>query len=345
MTGPDDRPGVTYPAIPPWMGYRMRWKRRRLLWRAIHARRALRPVADRTSRISAKGVLAFTTIRDEAQRLPHFLTHYRQLGVSHFLVVDNGSADGSTEFLAEQSDVSLWSATASYRMSRFGMDWLGWLHWRYGGGHWCLTVDADELLVYPGHELRPLDTLCSGLEASGRQAMGALMLDLYPQRPLTDEACRAPDPLTGLHWFDSGPYRTSRRPRDHALKVQGGVRERVFFPNAPERGPTLNKLPLVRWNRSYVYTNSTHAMLPPRLNHAYDGPGGTVSSGVLLHTKFAPGILKRSANEKSRRQHFGQPHRFDGYYDAILRRPSLWSESSIRYDNWQQLVELGLMSE
>ena len=82
-------------------------------------------------------------------RLPHFLDYYRRLGVDHFLFVDNGSDDGTAEYLAAQPDVSLWATNHSYRLARFGVDWLGWLQWRYGHGHWCLTVDADELLVYP----------------------------------------------------------------------------------------------------------------------------------------------------------------------------------------------------
>ena len=104
-------------------------------------------------------------LRNEAARLPHFLDYYRSLGVDHFLMVDNGNNDGSAEFLAEQSDVSLWRTEASYRDTRFGLDWSGWLLMRYGHGHWCLTLDVDELLTYPGlstHNLRDLTALSGG---------------------------------------------------------------------------------------------------------------------------------------------------------------------------------------
>ena len=51
-------------------------------------------VANRLS-IPAEGVVAVVLAYNEALRFPHFLEHYRALGVSHFIVVDNNSTDGS----------------------------------------------------------------------------------------------------------------------------------------------------------------------------------------------------------------------------------------------------------
>lgn len=46
---------------------------------------------------SANGILLFSTLRNERVRLPYFLRYYRDLGVNHFLIVDNDSEDGSHE--------------------------------------------------------------------------------------------------------------------------------------------------------------------------------------------------------------------------------------------------------
>ena len=51
------------------------------------------------------------------------LDHHRKLGVRHFLIVDNASTDGTAQLL-DQPDISLWTTSASYKASRFGMDWL-----------------------------------------------------------------------------------------------------------------------------------------------------------------------------------------------------------------------------
>jgi len=325
--------------------YRMRLRRRRLLWRSFRARGQLSVVADRTAQIRPGDILAVMVQRNEATRLPFFLAHYRRLGVAHFLVVDNDSDDGSAEMLAGQADVSLWRSGHSYRGARFGLDWMTWLQIRYAHGHWCLMVDADEILVYAEHETRGLPELTAWLEAEGRPAFGALMLDLYPRGPLGAQSyAPGQDPAEVLGWFDPGPYRAVRQRPMGNLWVQGGVRERVFFADDPRRSPTLNKLPLVKWNRRYAYANSTHAMLPPRLNAAYDGPGGSQPSGVLLHSKFLPEIVSRSAVEKARGQHFHSPGEFHPYYDRITEAPELWHEGSVALRDTAQLEALGLMN-
>lgn len=327
-----------------WSAYRLRWKRRELLWRALRAGRRLTPLADRTAAIRPGDVLLFATLRDEIDRLPEFLAHYRSLGVAHFLMVDNGSSDGSAEFLRDQPDLSLWRASGSYRAARFGMDWLGALLFRHGHGHWCLSVDADELLVYPGCETRDLPALTAHLDAQGIAGMGALMLDLYPGGPLDQPEAPAGAPLTRrLPWFDAGPYRCRvMQPRRNRW-VQGGVRERVFFADCPDRAPTLNKLPLVRWQRGMVYVNSTHSMLPPQMNDLYDGPGDPRLSGVLLHGKFLPQIVAKSREELSRRQHFADPDAYAPYHRALTGAPALKGAASRRYEGPRQLLALGLM--
>ncbi|MFP4405292.1 glycosyltransferase family 2 protein [Rhodosalinus sp.] len=328
-----------------WLAYRLRWKRRRLLFRALRKRRQLRPVATRTATIRPGAILAFATVRNEALRLPFFLDHHRRLGVDHFLIVDNDSDDGTREWLADQPDVSLWRTGHSYKLSRFGMDWLTWLQIRHGHGHWCLTLDADEILIYPHHDTRPLPALTEWLAREGRESLGALMLDMYPKGPPGAQPYAAgADPFETLAWFDAGNYFIERQPKLRNLWIRGGVRARMFFADRPRRAPTLNKVPLVRWNRRYVYNTSTHQILPRRLNAVYAEDGGELLSGVLLHTKFLNTIVEKSAEEKERGEHFEVADNYRAYYDSLLDDPDLWCAASTRFTGWRQLVALGLMS-
>jgi len=328
--------------------YRLRWKRRRCLWRGLRARRQLSPVVDNTHRVGARDILVVVVLRNERQRLPFFLQHYRALGAGHFLIVDNGSEDGSLAYLQAQSDhgdISLWQTWDSYRGSRFGLDWSGWLLMRYGHRRWCLTVDADELLVYPGMAQHDLPALTTYLAQQGHPGFGALMLDLFPKGPLgTQRHGAGQDPTETLGWFDAGPYRMQRQPPQGNLWLQGGTRDRVFFAGQPERAPTLNKIPLLYWNRRYAYSNSTHALLPRDLNLLYDGPGETRPSGVLLHSKFLPEVVENASREQRRGEHFHRPPQFDDYYAAIGQRPDLWHAGATLYRDPEQLADLGLCS-
>lgn len=331
--------------ISAFAAYKLRVKRRRYLWRSFRSRHQLTKVADRTDQIKAGDVIAITTLRNEILRMPFFLKFYRERGVKHFLIVDNGSDDGSAELLAEQPDVSVWHTDASYHASRFGVDWMTWLQLRYGHDRWCLTVDADELLVYPQDDHLDIPALAAQLESHGQRAFGALMLDLYPKDALGAQSYHPEqDPREVLQWFDPEGYRSSRQVPLGNLWVQGGVRERVFFAETPERSPTLNKLPLVKWNRRFAYVNSCHSILPPRLNYAYDGPGGTQPSGALLHTKFLPEIVSKSETEKQRGEHFNAPADFDDYYDQLMAAPCLWHDGSCQYEGPKQLETLGLIN-
>ncbi len=326
--------------------YRMRWKRRRLLFRIWRKRRQITPVCDRTTVIRPGAILCFSTVRNEMLRLPFFLAHYRKLGVSHFLFVDNDSDDGTAAFLAAQPDVSLWKTSQSYRLSRFGMDWLGWLQWTYGHGHWCLTVDADELLIYPHCEQRDLHALTNWLDGQGARSFGALMLDMYPKGPL-DQHDHHPgdDPTKLLAWFDAANYRQRPHPVYDNLWTQGGVRERVFFAAEPHKAPTLSKTPLVRWHWRHVYVSSTHQMLPRKLNQVFDPDSDAKTTGVLLHTKFLPNIAAKSAEELTRRQHFENSDLYQTYHQRLTESPDLWCPTSTRYEGPAQLTRLGLMSK
>lgn len=302
-------------------------------------------LADRTAAIRPADILGALTVRNELARLPFFLAHHRALGVGHFLIVDNASDDGTAEYLRDQPDVSLWQTSDSYKLSRFGLDWLTWLQIRHAHGHWCLTLDADEILIYPYWETRDLRALTAHLQAEGRWSFGAVMLDMYPQGRLSDRPYSAgSDPFADLAWFDGGNLTVQVQPRMRNLWIQGGVRSRMFFADQPRKGPTLNKVPLVRWNRRFAYVNSTHALLPRRLNRVYDETGGETLSGVLLHSKFLPVVIGKSAEEKQRGEHFANSARYQDYYDSLIHDPVLWCDRSSRLTGWRQLEAMGLMS-
>lgn len=326
--------------------YRLRLERRRWQIRAVRKRRELEVEKDRTTDIREDSILAFLTIRNECPRLPYFLEYYRSLGVNHFLFVDNGSQDGSVELLRAQQDVSLWKTEASYRKSRFGTDWLNWLKLRYAHGNWTLTLDPDEFLVYPYCDTRPLRALCDWLNLAGLRTFGTMLLDMYPKGPV-DKLKYTPgtDPFEIAPYFDTGNYFARKNPKYGNLWIQGGPRAREYFANEPDMAPSLNKIPLVRWDRRFTFVSSTHMLLPRGLNQVFDEAGGEKTSGCLLHAKFLDGFGAKAAEETERRQHFARGREYDAYYLKGQEDMGLWTDWSERYVNWRQLEMLGLMSK
>lgn len=325
---------------------RLRMKRRWRQWRAFRKRRELSVVANRTGAIRSSDILVFSTLRNERVRLPYFLRYHRDQGVNHFLIVDNDSDDGSREYLAAQPDVSLWTTKASYRGSRFGVDWLNWLARKYGHGHWCLTVDPDEFIVYPFCDTRPLRALTDWLDSSNLRTFSAMLLDMYPKGPMGAQPYHeGQNPFDIAQWFDSGNYSIHRNWYLDNLWIQGGPRMRLFFPEQPEAAPALNKIPLVKWDRSFVYVDSTHMILPRGLNRVYDEWGGEKASGCLLHAKFLDTFAVKAAEEMRRGQHYANSLEYKAYSDQLATQPDLWCKFSEKYINWRQLEILGLMSK
>jgi hypothetical protein len=322
------------------------------------------PIDDRHAEIRA-----FMTIRDEMLRLPRTFDHYRRIGVRRFFVVDNGSTDGSREFLLAQPNCHVFVTHDSYAESGYGVEWQNALLDTYGTGHWCLVVDADEWFVYPGYESRPLNDLAAHLERTGAQGVFAFMLDMYgpgtiaeaisePERSLLD-ACR---------YFDSR-YAWHRRPHIRGIEpppfpefdVSGGPRLRLLFPNlrrydriirrvwrtldflpvplpdALQTPPKLTKIPFVRWLPGTRYQHP-HATTPITLAGV---------TGILLHFKFLQDFYARVVDEVNRKEHWKGASEYTRYLVKLKQNPtlSLHYDGSVAYEDSRQLVRLGLLRE
>ncbi len=326
--------------------YRMRLRRKRRLLRCVRKRRELTCASDNTGAICKTDVLLVSVVRNEEVRLPYFLSYYRKLGVNHFLFVDNNSDDGTFDFLSLQSDVSVWRTTASYRRATFGVDWTNYLLRRYAHGHWVLTVDPDEFFVYPFCDSRPIQTLTDWLDDTGVRSFGTMLIDMYPQGPIEETSYQpGQDPFEIAPWFDTGNYMISRNPTYGNLWIQGGPRSRVYFADAPKKAPALNKIPLVKWSRRYVYVSSTHSLLPRGLNQVYEENGGEKASGALLHAKLINTLGDKAREEMVRGQHYRASDEYKAYAEQLGNQPVFWNEWSERYINWRQLEILGLMSK
>jgi hypothetical protein len=234
----------------------------------------------------------------------------------------------------------------SYKSAGFGVDWLNWLLRKYGTGHWTLTLDPDEFFVYPFCDTRPIDALTDWLDSYEIRSFPAMLLDMYPKGPIDAQPYReGQNPFEIASWFDSGNYMVSKNSAKQNLWIQGGPRARHFFADDPENAPSLNKIPLVKWERGFVYTSSTHMLLPRGLNKVYDEWGGEMVSGCLLHAKFLSPLADKVTEELERKQHYAGSREYRAYAETMANEADLWCKWSEKYINWRQLEILGLMSK
>jgi hypothetical protein len=326
--------------------YKLRLERKKLKLRsARRGRRDLSVVENRTSKIQKSDVVLIVTLRNERKRLSYFLDYYRKLGISHFLIVDNGSTDGSNEYLASQPDVSMWTTTASYKRAAFGVHWVNYLLRKYAVGHWVLCVDVDEFFVYPHCDTRPLDALTDWLDACSVRSFGTLLLDMYPKGKIQDaQYGDGDDPIATTPYFDAGNYSYSMNAKYKNLWIQGGPRQRVFFREKPSFGPALNKIPLVKWGRANMYISSTHVILPRSLNVVYASDGSQMISGCLLHAKFIDSFIELAEDKELRAQHYAGGREYKYYEKLSNVEAELFTPESTKYEDWKQLCDLGLMS-
>jgi len=302
----------------------------------------LEAVSNTQVAIGTDDVLAVIGLRDELARLPHVLAHHRRLGVDRFLVVDNGSTDGSLEYLAEQQDVTLWRTEASYRGANCGAVWWDLVLRRHSHGNWCLIIDADEYFVFPDWEHRSLPELCEELDAHGATCYPAVFLDMYGQGPLSESVIESDcDLLETFPYFDRNWYRMRRAfagPRRNLVNHWGGVRARIFGDRALD-SYLLDKIPLFRHRAGDVLLSG---------NHWTDRPGAEIADGrgVLLHFKYDAGFAALIAREVDRGEHAGAARAYRRIADEldVVGDPQLFDPvHSVRLDSSEQLLRFGIM--
>ena len=108
--------------------------------------------------------------------------HYGELGVKHFVFLDNGSTDATVERLRIYHNVTVLQTSAEYRSYENTMK--RYLLQRFARGRWCLCADIDELFDYPSSKTVSLALLLRYLSAHNYNAVVTQMLDMIPDTPL-----------------------------------------------------------------------------------------------------------------------------------------------------------------
>lgn len=106
-----------------------------------------------------------------------WLNYYRNIGASHFFIVDNESSDGTFEYLMEQSDITLFTTCLPFKFYESVI--RNFIVSVYCKDMWCLSVDIDEFFDYPHSDKITMQAFISYQNINGYTAVIANMLDMF----------------------------------------------------------------------------------------------------------------------------------------------------------------------
>lgn len=238
--------------------------------------------------ISYDEPIVFVVVRNELARMKVFFEHYRKLGVTSFVVLDNGSDDGTLQFVAQQKGTKVYQVTDAYE-SRKRDGWIEKLLILNGQNRWCVVVDADELLDFVDSERRSIADMIRAGSENGNKRIGGVLLDMYAKGAVFTHSDFFE---TELRYFDKNSYQICRTEQPGEIRnitVYGGPRDRMFGGRR-----SLSKQSVFFYDKDTLYINS-HYLYP--LLSCNDIPCWY----VLRHYKFLKSDKKeflRRANDK-----------------------------------------------
>lgn len=297
----------------------------------------------RRSAIKPSEGIVLCHVRDEAELLPHFLKHYREIGVERFAFVDNGSTDQTLPFLLDQSDCDVFQFNGSYKYSRSGMIWTNLLILTYMSAKWFFSADADEHAVYDGWPSIGLDEFANRMSLKGRSAVTALMVDMYSPGPVA-KAHTEPSRslLETCSFFDGDGYEIvlpENWREDDFLKLAacGGPMHRLF--GKTSKWGWLAKTPLIL--EPNIYFHDPHSVLPVALNF-------TPMEIALLHFRFSASLIQKVSRVLDYRQHAEQCIiNYQNLGIRIREDPefSFLYPGSVKFQTPQQFIERSMIAQ
>ena len=303
--------------------------------RALHSPIVnLKRMDNRTMETKPDEILLFSTVRNELRRMRWFLDYYRRIGVDHFFIIDNDSDDGTCEFLLEQKDVFTFWTNDDFSKAAQGMRWINELVEQFGQEKWCLYVDADEALVYPGMGKNSLHHLTAYMKRKGHEALFAFMLDMYhtdmPHQ--TNDSCDSN--FTSKYPYFYNRYHTYGIANCPYKQVVGGIRHQLF-----EFSDNQTKTPIIRGGKKIKFLTSSHQITPAIVSDV---------TAVLQHFKLAGDFhtyCKKSVSMNSwssgcKRRHFYYVKKLSDleHYDYST------NEFTKQFESSKQLLELGIIN-
>ncbi len=298
------------------------------------------------SKIKKAKNIAVVVCQNEFIHLPALLEHHRNIGIEHFIYIDNISSDESLDYMMEQEDVSIFATTQSYKNYRFSVDWLEVIFANFCYGKWILVIDADEFFVYDDFENKKISVLTDYADEHNYDSFLAPMVDMYNQSKLSEASIKNKVPYAVCNYFDDISSMTIQNSNDfgpfsNSVVYSGGLRKRVFgaYNLAPVHSYLNQKYCLFKYKPTHKFIEGIHFM-------GNNNPAPIRAS--ILHFKYHAGFFEKVQEQIKNGQHWNGSQEYKRYLKVLEQNPELsfFDENvSLVYMNSQSLVEAGYMDK
>jgi hypothetical protein len=265
-------------------------------------------------------------VKDDLIKVKLLIEHHRQIGIENFVFLDNGSTDGTYEYLLEDDKLHIYRTEEKYTSSaKYG--WINRILSYYGFNRWYLYVDSDENFVYIDCEKTNINELIKKMHKKKVNQLHSLLIDMYSKDELYKNTSK--NYINQYKYFDAQPYR--RQYKFRGVIIRGGPR-RIFFDDT-KLWPILNKTPLFILKRKMIF-ESAHFIFPYRFFKPINS--------ALLHYKFMVNDRNKYI-ERTKKGNFAEGSReYKAYLNKISHGKinSFYNKKSIIYNNSNSLLAI-----
>lgn len=272
----------------------------------------------------------FSIFRDEIYFCRAFFDHYRSIGVEQFLILDDGSADGTEDFLRGQNDCVTLTSSLSFGQSvrcrmpnrvvqytRAGIAFKTLIPHHFLMGTYGLYADADEFLFLP-KGVPSLSALVARMEQYKTHAIIGPLIEFFPANfPVSNSQ---PIPPTGIDqllsenpYFEASPllildpergFRKIGRTKSELLFDRFGVKGKkgTFGRSGRPKSPSL-KTPIMRHGQDAFRLGS----------HSVNVPASTEIMLPMAHFVFTSNFGFKVQRARKLRSHARRSAKYDFY--------------------------------
>ena len=270
-------------------------------------------------------------VKNDLEKVINQYNQCKKIGVKVLVYIDNGSTDGTLEWLMSKKDIVVYATNETYSSIKKSA-WYFKIFSTLGFERWYLVLDSDEVPTYLFDEQIKINRLTQFLEEQGKNIADSFFIDMYSKSYDNGSAKYIDDvSLSSYRYFDNNFY---TKATFKGISVKGGFRERVFFDSKWNSGPQLRKTSLIKPTKKYIY--GTHFPLPYYKNFDFQ------PILALKHYKFTEKDLNKLPMIVKDKLYADNSSEYKKYLSNISRLNKIFNENSTEFINSENLLDISI---